>query len=301
MTTKTTTPRVLATLGLALILGLLIAGVAWAERPVSETRPLAPDGILEIHNIAGSVTVIGGASQVEITGTLGDDVEKLELTGGGDRLEVRVKTPRHSQGRQDLAADLVIRAPAGARLEVETVSASIDVEGMDDRLELESVSGNVHCKTQPRLLSIETVSGEIRSAGALEWAEVESVSGKLDLGSVSGRLEASTVSGAISVTGGTLEEGRFSSVSGRVEIATDLVPGGDLEIEGHSGGVVLDLPPGVSATFDVETYSGDIDNQLGPPAERTSEYGPGKSLEFTLGDGAARVEIESFSGQVTIR
>lgn len=301
MKTKTRTPRIFEALGLALILGLLIAGVAWAERPVSETRPLAPDGILKIHNIAGSVTVIGGAGEVEITGTLGDDVEELELTGDGDRLEVRVRTPRHSRGRQDLASDLTIRAPAGARLEVETVSASIDVEGMDDRLELDSVSGSVHCKTSPRLLSIETVSGEIRTVGASEWAEVESVSGKLDLSSVSGRLEASTVSGSISVSGGSLGEGRFSSVSGRIEIATDLVPGGELEIEGHSGGVVLDLPPGVSATFDVETYSGDIDNQLGPPAERTSEYGPGKSLQFTLGNGASRVEIESFSGQVTIR
>ena len=34
---------------------------------------------------------------------------------------------------------------------------------------------------------------------------------------------------------------------------------------------------------------------------REAEYGPHKSLSFRAGDGAGRIEIESFSGDVRIR
>ncbi len=49
------------------------------------------------------------------------------------------------------------------------------------------------------------------------------------------------------------------------------------------------------------TFSGDIENQFGPPAERSSRYGPGKSLEFTAGGGDAEVSVEVFSGNVALR
>jgi len=288
--------------GLFLLLGLLVAGTAWADRPVDETRSLDPGGTLEIGNLSGSVTVIGGAGQVEITGTLGDDVEELEIVGGGDHLEIRVKTPRNTTRHIDLESHLTVHAPADARLEVQTVSASITVQAMNERLELQSVSGEIRAESRPRVLSAQTVSGTIHTVGALERAEVQSVSSRIELGEITGRLEASTVSGGLSITGGSLEEAELSTVSGDVEISTDLPAGAELSINSHSGGVMLDLGAGVSASFDVTTFSGDIDNALtSDAAERTSKYAPGKSLEFSVGGGSARVDINTFSGNVRIR
>lgn len=291
-----------ALVGLFLLLGLLVAATAYADRPVDETRSLDPGGTLEISNVSGSVTVIGGAGQVEITGTLGDDVEELEITGGGDHLEIRVKTPRNTTRDMDLESHLTVRAPAGARLEVQTVSASITVEAMDERLELQSVSGEIRAQSRPRVLSVQTVSGTIHTVGALERTEVQSVSSQIELGEITGRLEASTVSGGLSITGGSLEEAELSSVSGDVEIATALPAGAELSINSHSGAVVLDLGGSASASFDVTTFSGDIDNALSSDtAESTSKYAPGKSLEFSVGGGSARVDINTFSGDVRIR
>lgn len=289
--------------GLFVLLTLLVAGTAWAERPVDETRSLDPGGTLEISSLSGSVTVIGGAGQVEITGTLGDDVEELEIVGGGDRLEIRVKTPRNVDTRNmDVEAHLTLHVPADARLEVQTVSASITVEAMDERLELQTVSGEIRAESRPRVLSAQTVSGKIHTVGALERAEVQSVSSKIELGEITGRLEASTVSGGIEITGGSLEEAELSSVSGDVRITTALPAGAELSINSHSGAVVLDLGGSASASFDVTTFSGDIENRLSSDsAERTSKYAPGKSLEFSVGGGSARVQINSFSGDVRIR
>jgi DUF4097 and DUF4098 domain-containing protein YvlB len=294
-------PTLVLFLGLLLLI-LWFAGPARAERPVNETRPLNPGGTLEISNVAGSVIVLGGAGQVEISGTLGDDVEELEITGGGDHLEIRVKTPRNTTRDMNLESHLTVRAPGDADLKVQTVSSSITVEDMNDRLELQSVSGEIQARTRPRVLSAQTVSGTIHTIGALERTKVQSVSSKIELGEISGRLEASSVSGGISITGGSLEEADLSSVSGDVEISTSLPAGADLSINSHSGAVTLDLGGSASASFDVTTFSGDIDNELtSDTAESTSEYAPGKSLEFSIGGGSARVDINSFSGDVTIR
>ena len=76
---------------------------------------------------------------------------------------------------------------------------------------------------------------------------------------------------------------------------------GPFEFETHSGNITLNLSRGVSARFEIETFSGDIENDFGQEPERTSEYGPGMELSFETGGGKARVEASSFSGAVEIR
>ena len=61
------------------------------------------------------------------------------------------------------------------------------------------------------------------------------------------------------------------------------------------------LPEDVSAEFDVETFSGDIVNDFGPKARRTSEYAPGKELSFSTRSGDARISVSSFSGTIRLK
>jgi hypothetical protein len=54
-----------------------------------------------------------------------------------------------------------------------------------------------------------------------------------------------------------------------------------------------------AATFDVQSFSGAIKNCFGPkPAE--SRYGPGSRLQFTSGEGRARVRINTKNGDVKL-
>lgn len=51
---------------------LAAIGTVAAQTPIREERAASPDGIVEIHNLAGSVRVMGWSdSRVEVTGTLG--------------------------------------------------------------------------------------------------------------------------------------------------------------------------------------------------------------------------------------
>ena len=51
---------------------------------------------------------------------------------------------------------------------------------------------------------------------------------------------------------------------------------------------------------EIESFSGDIENCFGQTTRDTSKYAPGSELNFTRGNGGARVEIETLSGEISI-
>jgi DUF4097 and DUF4098 domain-containing protein YvlB len=66
-----------------------------------------------------------------------------------------------------------------------------------------------------------------------------------------------------------------------------------------SGDIKLSLPGSQQAEFSVQSYSGSIHSDFGESA-RVSR-GPGVVLEHREGDGGAKIRLESFSGDISIR
>ncbi len=296
--------RTVRTASLTTLCLILLPLAALGEQPVDRTQPLAADGRVSVEIVSGSLVVEGwDRSELRVTGSLGDDVEELLITGDERSVSIRPKLPagvRNRWGRGKLDARLELRVPAGAALDVETVSAPIKVTGVGGRLDLESVSGEVEVAGARSPVDVETVSGRITVTGAGVPVSVESVSGSVSLEGVDGRVEAETVSGGIRVVAGEVTQADFETVSGPLSFSGRLGRGASLDAGSHSGNVELRLAGEVSARFEVSTFSGSIHNELGPPAERTNRYGPGSQLEFTAGAGAAEVSIETFSGNVTL-
>ena len=253
------------------LVALLAVTAGQAAREIHRTTEAPPDGTVSVEIIAGSVEFIGwGQSTVEITGTLGEDVEGVEVETDSEGVEIEVELYDDDDGyggnrNLDGAAHLVIHVPSGSHIEVETISASVSIEGIDGPIEVESVSGEIDVNSSSREIEISTVSGGIRVSGDTE-----------------------------------LESGNFETVSGSVEFDVPVSPRGRFSFEAVSGDVILRLPSGISAEFNVETFNGDIENELGPAARKTSPYLPSKSLEFRTGGGGARFSVESFSGSVKI-
>ena len=281
------------------IVALMMALPAWAQTKVDETRPLAADGVVEISNVAGSVQVLAwSGSGVEITGVLGKDVKELDISGTDRRLEIEVDLPRNAD---DIDTELVIRVPATAGVEVQTVSATIQVEGVEGAIDLESVNGRIEVLGRPSELSAESVSGDITVAFAPRRSDLATVSGSITVADGEGEIDAETVSGGVKVEGGLFDGASFETVSGSIIFAADLAPRGEYDFESMSGNVTLVVPASVSAEFDISTFSGSVSNALGPEPERTSKYTPEKELRFTAGSGGAEVSIESFSGRIEIK
>ncbi len=280
------------------------ANATWAERPVNESRPAASDVTIAIENLAGSVEIIGtDGTELQVTGTLGDDVEELEIEGDSDGWSIEVIIPDDDnwKGERKIAADLKVRVPRGATLEIEAVSASIDISGVSGEIEAGSVSGAVTVAGGSNEIDVESVSGALTVTGGSGSVVAESVSGQVTLDGVTGEVEAATVSGQIRVEAGAVNDVEIESVAGSVYFKGRLGPSGSLDIESHSGNVEILLPAGLGADFELETFSGRIENGFGTPAKRADRYEPGLELEFSTGAGSAEVAVETFSGNIVLQ
>jgi hypothetical protein len=280
---------------------LMAVGVAWAAQPVSESIQVGRGAEVDIDVLSGKVTIRAGSDGVvEVSGTLGDGVEGLEIDGDEDGVYIEVEYDEHYHGKQQVDTDLTILVPAGSSLTVETVSASISVDGVNGELDLESVSGAVDVAGMPAALDVETVSGNISIASAPADADVSSVNGKIEIQAAGGSIDVENVSGKTMIYGGFIDDGDLESVSG--DITCHAIPGADgsLDIETMSGVITLLIDATLPASFDLSTFSGSIENQIGPEPRRTSKYTPGKELYFNTGTGGPRISLESFSGSIKL-
>jgi hypothetical protein len=287
---------------LALALCACVASpLLFAATPIDQTRPLDARGKVEIDNLKGRIEVRAwDRNEVHISGSLGAGVEKLVIEGGGDDLVVRVQYPRQANGTEPTL--LKLQVPLRASLDIDSVSADIDVDGVaSQQLGIETVSGNVVAAAAPRRADIDSVSGDLQLTLNSDDVRVETVSGDAVLkGRLGGEVHGETVSGKLSIDslGGRLRRLTSGTVSGDTVLAVGLAEGGEIRSETVSGDVLLRMPADLSARVSAESFSGDLE---APGAKiRKEEFGPGSSFEQRYGSGAGDVHIETFSGDATL-
>lgn len=267
---------------------------------ISERRPAAPDGVVEIENPAGSIRVTGwNRDEIEVSGTLGQGADALEWTGSARRARIEVETSGNPRG---IRSDLEFRVPAGSRLRIESFAASIDVSDVKGSVKAESVDGSIHISGAADEVSAETVNGSVEISGAAKRVNAESVNGPVSISGAGGEIAATTVNGALTVSAGAVvENGHLETVNGHIRFEGTLGRRATLDIESVSGSVELVLPAQASADFSISTFSGEIDTAFGGTSVRTTPHTPQKELTFAVGGGDAKITIETLSGNVEIR
>jgi len=289
----------------ALIIGLLAVALAMPavalDRDVSESGPAAADGLVIIENISGSVVVVGwDKAEISVEGTLTGDVEDLEFETGTKKSRIKVIWPKNKKN-VDGEADLVINVPRGSELDVECISATVEISGVTGSVEASSISGDVTVTGECEEVEAESISGDVFIDGGAPEVEAASISGKVKARGKVSEVDVQTVSGSIDLDFEKYLSLNVESVAGDASVKGDLDSAGDFSFDLHSGDLILTVPGDVSADFEVETFSGEIDNGFGQKSRKTSKYAPGRELEFTNGNGDARVRINTFSGDVVIQ
>lgn len=302
MTRTTLHPRILA-IGLFACLG---STSAWAATPIDQTRPLDARGRIEIDNLKGHIKVRAwDRNEVHVTGSLGTGVEKLVIEGGGDHLVVRVQYPKQLgawRGDRSGPTDLQLQVPLRASLDIQSVSADVDVDGVAPRdLGIDTVSGDIVAAAAPQHADINTVSGGQRVTLNSGDVKVESVSGAIQLrGRLNGQVHGETVSGKLSIdsAGERLQRLQAGTVSGSVDVDAALADGGHVKAETVSGDIRLRLPQSLSARVSGESFSGSL---KAPGATiKKEEFGPGSSFQHDYGTGSGEVRMETFSGDAEL-
>jgi len=181
---------------------------------------------------------------------------------------------------------------------MEAVSGDVTAKGSQGEIEATSVSGDVEISDALRDASVESVSGSAHAFNVNGNLRAETVSGDLRAENVSGNVEASSVSGTIRLAGIKSRDVRTETVSGDIIYVGTVEPSGRYGFESHSGTIRMDIPKDAGAQFSVETFSGDVSTNFPvtiPKGSRREGH-----MEFTLGDGRARVTATTFSGRIVI-
>jgi len=283
----------------AAFFALLVPATGISSEDIDETLAMPADGLVTVENLAGSIEFASwDRAEAQIRGRAGKDVEEVEITSTSKGIQVKVRNPKGS--RRIDGTDLYLRIPESANIEAEGVSADISVTGSrGESIMLNTVSGDLEVDAAPQRIELATVSGDIEFEGQVMRSSVESVSGDITMNGAAGEISVSTVSGDVSLEGGDVGRGRFESVSGEMTLALSLNDDGRLDCDSMSGDVTLRLPASQQADFGVQSYSGDIHTDFGKAVSVSK--GPGVLLEHREGDNGAKIRLESFSGDISIR
>lgn len=270
-----------------------------AGTDIDQTVSMAADGLVQVENLAGNVEFTAwDRDEAQVRGKAGDSVEEVIIreTSGGVMVKIR---NRKNQRDMD-GTDLYLRIPAGASIEAEGVSSDFTVRGNEGAsINISTVSGDVEVEADAERVDLNSVSGEVELSGSANRVTAESVSGDVTLYGVAGEVRASTVSGDLSLEGDNLSRGQFETVSGDMVLSVALADDGRLSCDAMSGDVQLRLPANQQATFKAQSYSGGIRSDFGKVM--SVSRGPGSMLDEQVGDNSARIRVETFSGDITIR
>ena len=123
-----------------------------------QTRSLAigASGSLEIRNLSGHVTVTAGSGRdasvelirrargrTDADARLGLERVKVDTQVTGSRGAIRSEYPNDRQASYSVSIEMIVSAPAGTRLLVNSVSGGVDVRGIKGELSVTTISGDI--------------------------------------------------------------------------------------------------------------------------------------------------------------
>lgn len=245
----------------------------------------------------GDIIVTAG-SRNEIRVRARTESGAIRFTSTGSRAILEPAAGRRcNDGRYEVAV------PAGARVSASSWSGSVSLRGVRGDAEVRTQSADVNVRDAGGRLDVETLSGGVSAQGVASDAALRTVSGDVLLIAARGDVELESVSGDLTMRDIAAKQVRTTTTSGDVSFAGQIQADGHYEFNTHSGDIRLVLPPDVGAQLSVSTFSGSIESDF-PITLRAGEHGIGaaqaKRLNFTLGQGSARIVAGTFSGEITL-
>ena len=280
-----------------LVCCLVLLPIQAIAEDVDVSRPVSADSTISVSNVAGEINIsVWDRNEVHLTGTLGNNQE-LEITESANGIRFEVLHIDDQDNYDE--SELKLMIPEGASIVAEGVSADIEIEGARGAsISAESVSGDVIVEAESERVELSTVSGDLEFDGSSVRTSVKTVSGDIGIDGVSGEISIETVSGDVELDAGDIDQGKFQTVSGSLNISMSMNDGGRLTVEGMNGDVDLILPDSQTGTFTAQTFSGDINSDFGTP--KNESFGPGSHLKHSEGDSGTIIRVETFSGDIRI-
>jgi hypothetical protein len=291
------------------------------DRTISVTAPIR----LELANASGDVSITGSADgKVHVHGEVkasgigfGSPEARLQDLLANPPVEQKgdtVRIGKDVRGLHNVSVSYVIEVPHDTEVSTTVASGSQSVRDVRGPVKMDSASGSIRVDHVERMTQLMTMSGSIDASNIGDSIKASSASGSVTVSDIKGDVRINALSGTTQVIkpGGRVEA---DSASGSVQVqgATR-----DVKARAASGSVEVRGSPGSNSFWDLTTVSGVV--QLGIPtdanfhllAEAVSgqikadvpiivEEQDKHSLRARVGNGGARVEVHTVSGEIRVR
>ena len=249
---------------------------------------------LEVHNFAGDVVVkVWNRDAVRVEAEHSDR-EIVDIRPGELALVVRGRS-RNGPSR---SIDFSITVPAWMAVNVDGTNADITLEGVGGDVTVESNRGDILIRGGSGFVSAKSVQGSITIERAKGRIEATSVNDNVHLSDVSGDVTAGSTNGGIVLERIDTANLDAYTVNGGIAFDGPIKDKGSYRLTTHNGLVSMAIADKVNATLRVRTYGGSFRSTF---PVKLDDQDRRNRFTLTLGDGSARVELESFNGSIALR
>lgn len=203
----------------------------------------------------------------------------MVVTGGqGDSVEIVATKKADNQADLDKIEIKISNTPDEIVVETDIGESS---HWFSHNNNSDSVDYAVIVPAGTLLDSVETVNGSVNISGVSGKVVAESVNGDLEIGDLEGDVELSTVNGSIDAS--------FATLGGQQRVRVETV----------NGRVTVNLPGNADAEINADTLNGGINaSEFGLESDKGFV---GSDLSAKIGNGSARLTIDTVNGSVKIR
>lgn len=276
---------------------LLAVGAAALLSPIQQdtTVPVSPGTRLELSTRSGQIMVrTWSRNAIQVSADIGSR-SHLEVDVGGGVAHISQSS---GHGDDDDQTDYRLTVPAWMDLDLSTIEdGDITIEGTQGRVTASSVEGNVTVRGGKDFVSVHTVEGDVTVDGVVGRLEVNSVDGGITLTDIRGDIMAETVDGDITMDHVQSADVEANTVDGNILYRGPIDRQGRYRLGSHDGDITIEASV-VNAEFSIDTYEGEFipcgfEVTLGNAGDHAK-----KRMRFTVGSGGARIDLESFDGNI---
>jgi Toastrack DUF4097 len=279
---------------------MMATGAAAQERErrppqTDRTVPVTRGSRLSINNYAGEVVIRTWDKDALRVQARHSPKVTIDVQTTGNAVQLRAKG---SEG-PGTGIDYEITAPAWMPVKVSGQFLYVGIEGAQNEVSAETVRGDIVVKGGSGFVTAKSIEGEVIVEDARGRINVSSVNEGIRISGSGGEITAETTNGDITLTKIDAKSVETATVNGDIRYEGSVVDGGRYRFTTHNGDVTMVVPENSNVTFLVRTYNGDFHTNL--PLKTLGEVRRGRRATYTLGNGSAEVELESFGGTIRVR
>jgi len=280
-------------MSVTLLLGVLAATMAQQQPQTDTTFAVKAGSRVEIETFGGEIHVkTWDKNMIRVQAEHGRrDVINIDMRGASVRIE--------AEGRMGIptAVTFNLIVPTSVSLSMSGVYTDIDVDGVTGDVDAETVQGGIRVIGGARL-KLESVEGDIIVDKARGRISANTVNRGIRITNSIGDVEAETVNGPIILQNVQATNVDLATVNGRIVYDGSIREGGDYAITSHNGPIYVAVPEKAGVTIGVSTFNGELDASFPIKLQDVSSK---KRYSFVIGNGSARLDLESFGGDIHLK